>query len=759
MTPIWFKLDSASIIAGLLHDTVEDTGTTIEEIDDKFGEDVADIVDGVTKISMIVFENKEEAQAENIRKMILAMSHDMRVLMVKLADRLHNMSTLDFQKPHKQRRIAQETMDIYAPLANRLGLYLLKRQLEDLSFKYLRPDIYNQIDHWLDAHQVVEKQIIEKVVSLIQDLLASNGLEGQVYGRIKHKYSIYKKMQSQSLTLDEMHDIMAFRVLVKDIRDCYAVLGLVHSQWKPVHGRFKDYISMPKANGYQSLHTTAIGPEGERIEIQIRTEEMHRQAEHGVAAHWLYKEKGRVNSKDLEQFSWLREIFERQSDEADSREFMHSLKLDLFKDEVYVYTPAGDVKELPEGATPLDFAFHIHSKVGHHCAGAKINGRLMPLGTPLKNGDIVEIITDPSRNPNRDWLKIVKTARARSRIQRYLRTEERAHALALGRDMLEKEGRKVSLNVARALKDGQLAIVAQEMNFENVDELVASVGYAHITPRRVLNKLYAVLHPDNAAAAEPATPTIKESKEAAKRKSDGVGISGCDGVLMRFAKCCNPVPGDPIIGYISRGMGVTVHRADCPNVSNMEPERLISVHWDGEEKKPYEAGIFILAQNRSGVLAGIAQLLALQGINITALSSRALVDTARCPLFRGAYRDSFGQQFARNGSVPGSRGGVSRDAQDNGPSPGRDLPERAGTAGLRRREAERIAGLPSRAWRQRAFHAGHPAQPWHHRVGRVWTGYGKQRRTGRNREGRGRRHWPAPTPNWRPSGTAWNMAR
>ena len=517
-------------------------------------------------------------------------------------------------------------MDIYAPLANRLGLYLLKRQLEDLSFKYLRPDIYNQIDHWLDAHQVVEKQIIEKVVSLIQDLLASNGLEGQVYGRIKHKYSIYKKMQSQSLTLDEMHDIMAFRVLVKDIRDCYAVLGLVHSQWKPVHGRFKDYISMPKANGYQSLHTTVIGPEGERIEIQIRTEEMHRQAEHGVAAHWLYKEKGRVNSKDLEQFSWLREIFERQGEEADSREFMHSLKLDLFKDEVYVYTPAGDVKELPEGATPLDFAFHIHSKVGHHCAGAKINGRLMPLGTPLKNGDIVEIITDPSRNPNRDWLKIVKTARARSRIQRYLRTEERAHALALGRDMLEKEGRKVNLNVARALKDGQLAIVAQEMNFENVDELVASVGYAHITPRRVLNKLYAVLHPDNAAAAEPATPTIKESKEAAKRKSDGVGISGCDGVLMRFAKCCNPVPGDPIIGYISRGMGVTVHRADCPNVANMEPERLISVHWDGEEEKPYEAGIFILAQNRSGVLAGIAQLLALQGINITALSSRALVD-------------------------------------------------------------------------------------------------------------------------------------
>ncbi len=540
--------DEPTVAAGLLHDTVEDTKATIEEIDENFGEDVADIVDGVTKISMIPFENKEEAQAENIRKMILAMSHDMRVLMVKLADRLHNMQTLDFQKAHKQRRIAQETMDIYAPLANRLGLNVLKRRLEDLSFKYLRPDIYNQIDHWLDTHQVVEKHIIDKVVDLIRDLLTSNAIEGQVYGRIKHKYSIYKKMQSQSLTLDEMHDIMAFRVLVKDIKDCYAVLGLVHSQWKPVYGRFKDYISMPKANGYQSLHTTVIGPEGERIEIQIRTEEMHRQAEHGVAAHWLYKEKGRVNSKDLEQFSWLREIFERQGEEADSREFMHSLKMDLFKDEVYVYTPAGDVKELPEGATPLDFAFHIHTKVGQHCAGAKINGRLMPLGTELKNGDIVEIVTDPARNPNRDWLKLVKTARARSRIQRYLRTEERTHAVTLGRDMLEKEGRKVSLNVGKALKEGHLALVAQDLNFESVDDLVAAVGYAHVTPRKVLNRLYAVLHPEAVSQSAPEPPSVKESKEAARRKTEGVGISGVDGVLMRFAKCCNPVPGDPIIG-------------------------------------------------------------------------------------------------------------------------------------------------------------------------------------------------------------------
>ncbi len=632
--------DEPTVAAGLLHDTVEDTRATIEEIDENFGEEAADIVDGVTKISMIPFENKEEAQAENIRKMILAMSHDMRVLMVKLADRLHNMRTLDFQKAHKQKRIAQETMDIYAPLANRLGLYLLKRDLEDLSFKYLRPDVFNQIDHWLDKHQVVEKHIIDKVVGLIQDLLASNRIQGQVYGRIKHKYSIYKKMQSQSLTLDEMHDIMAFRVLVKDIRDCYAVLGLVHSQWRPVHGRFKDYISMPKANGYQSLHTTVIGPEGERIEIQIRTEEMHRQAEHGVAAHWLYKEKGRVNSKDLEQFSWLREIFERQGDETDSREFMHALKMDLFKDEVYVYTPAGDVKELPEGATPLDFAFLIHTKVGQHCAGAKVNGRLMPLSTELKNGDIVEIVTDPARNPNRDWLKLVKTAKARSRIQRYLRTEERARAVTLGRDMLEKEGRKASLNVAKALKEGHLALVAQEMNFESVDDLIAAVGYAHLTPRKILNRLYAVLHPNEVAQAAPVTPSVRESREEAVRKTEGVGISGVDGVLMRFAKCCNPVPGDPIIGYISRGMGVSVHCADCPNVANMEPERLISVHWDGAEEKPYEAGIFIIARNVRGVLAEVAQVLAKNDVNITGLSMDTLVDGRAKLRFTVEVRDA-----------------------------------------------------------------------------------------------------------------------
>lgn len=618
--------DEPTVAAGLLHDTVEDTKATIEEIDGNFGKEVADIVDGVTKISMIPFENKEEAQAENIRKMILAMSNDLRVIMVKLADRLHNMETLGFQKAHKQCGIAQETMEIYAPLANRLGLNILKTRLEDLSFKYLRPDIFNQIEHWLDTHQVVEKQIIDKVVKRLEDLIASNNIEGQVYGRIKHKYSIYKKMQSQSLTLDEMHDIMAFRVLVKDVKDCYAALGLVHSVWGPVFGRFKDYISQPKANGYQSLHTTVIGPEGERIEIQIRTEKMHRQAEHGVAAHWLYKEKGKVNSKDLEQFSWLREIFERQHEETDSREFMRSLKMDLFKDEVYVYTPAGDVKELPEGATPLDFAYRIHTKVGQHCAGAKINGRLVPLGTELKNGDLVEIITDPSRNPNRDWLKLVKTARAKSRIQRYIRTEERIHAINLGRELLDKEGRKVNLNVGKAIKDGHLDIVSQELNFDSIDEMIASVGYAHTTPRKVLNRLYAVLHPEEICQSVPENLSSNDTVKEPPKKTEGVGISGVDGVLMRFAKCCNPVPGDPIIGYISRGAGISVHRADCSNVPTMEPERLISVHWENGNSKPYEAGIFIIAKNTHGVLAKITEIFAGHQVNITQMKMDTQID-------------------------------------------------------------------------------------------------------------------------------------
>ena len=416
--------DEHTVAAGLLHDTVEDTSASIEELDAEFGEQVADIVDGVTKISLMTFDTKEEAQAENIRKMILAMSHDIRVPIVKLADRQHNMRTLEFQKPHKQQAIARETMDIYAPLANRLGLHRIKQELEDLSFRYLKPDVYAHITHWLEENQMVERQLISKVITQLEAIMKSNGITGRVFGRIKQTYSIYRKMQQQGTTLDEMHDIIAFRVVVGELRDCYAVLGLVHALWKPVPGRFKDYISMPKANGYQSLHSTVIGPEGERVEIQIRTEEMNNLAEHGVASHWMYKERSHALSmQDMPQFQWLRDLLERQREESDSREFMQSLRLDLFKEEVYVFTPAGEVKQLPEGATPLDFAFLIHTDVGSHCVGAKVNGKLTPLSTPLKSGDMVEIITDKNRQPSRDWLKLVKTSKARNRIQHYLRTE------------------------------------------------------------------------------------------------------------------------------------------------------------------------------------------------------------------------------------------------------------------------------------------------------------------------------------------------
>lgn len=631
--------DAHAVTAGLLHDTVEDTKVTLEEVDAEFGEQVADIVDGVTKISLMTFDSKEEQQAENIRKMILAMSHDIRVPVVKLADRIHNMRTLEFQKPHKRQSIAKETMDIYAPLANRLGLHRIKLELEELSFKYLHPDVYAQISDWLETNQVVERQLISKIIARLEGILSKNDLKGTVWGRIKHIFSIYKKMTEQNLTLEDMHDILAFRVIVKDVRDCYAVLGLVHAEWKPVPGRFKDYISMPKANGYQSLHTTVIGPEGERIEIQIRTEEMHRMAEHGVASHWLYKERHHsVSIKDTPQFEWLREIVNRQSEEADSKEFMHSLRMDLFKDEVYVFTPAGEVKELPEGATPLDFAFLIHSEVGSQCVGAKVNGKLIPLSSPLKSGDVVEIITDKNRHPSRDWLKIVKTAKARNRIQQYLRTEERTAAVSLGREILEKEARKMGINLSRAEKDGHLVTLVNAMAAGSIDELMASVGYARYTPRKVVKRLQLIIAPpeatdvaDGVDAGASRKSTKKKEKEAAPAvpPKGGITVRGMDDMLVRIARCCNPVPGDSIVGFVSRGRGVIVHTATCPNILDMEPDRLVSVQWDGHETQPFPVRIHLFSRNEKGSLADIAIVLRDEDVNIETCLLQSQLD-GRC---------------------------------------------------------------------------------------------------------------------------------
>ena len=621
------RLDGASVAVGLLHDTVEDTKATIEDIDEAFGEDVADIVDGVTKISMLSFDSKEAQQAENIRKMLLAMNEDMRVLFVKLADRLHNMRTLEYMKPEKQRRIAQETMDIYAPLANRLGLHRVKLELEDLSFRYTSPDAYSHVAEWIDKHKADDAEYIDTVISSLQETLAKNGIKARIKGRIKHIYSIYRKMNSLNLSLDEMHDIIAFRAIVEDVKDCYAALGLVHATWKPVPGRFKDYISMPKRNMYQSLHTTVIGPRGERMEVQIRTEEMDRLAEHGLASHWLYKEDTRVKAKDVREFTWLREMLDWTKLESDSREFLRSLRFDLFKDEIYVFTPRGAVKELPENATPVDFAYQIHTEVGNHCAGGKINGKLMPLSTPLKSGDTVEIITVPNRHPSRDWLRFVKTAKARTRIQHFIRTEERARSISLGKEMLEKQGRRLGVNVQKCLKDGSLLLVAQELKFSNVEDLMSAAGYARVTPRKVLNFLLPKPTEDQAAAPEEQQAPAHKTHEPKDSKANSVVVKGIDDMLIRFAKCCNPVPGDAIIGYTSRGRGLAVHTANCPTISQMEPERLLPVYWEGgEESAPFPARIHILCKNTRGMLAKIASALDTGGVNIDSGTIRSQVD-------------------------------------------------------------------------------------------------------------------------------------
>ncbi len=618
------RLDEASIVAGLLHDTVEDTKATIENIEAEFGEEVADIVDGVTKISLMSFETKEEQQAENIRKMILAMSEDIRVLIVKLADRLHNMRTLNFQKSHKQKLIAQETMDIYTPLVNRLGLHRIKLELEELSFRYMKPDAYAQISEWLEKHRADDEEYINEVINLLNGILKSNDITGRIKGRIKHPYSIYHKMVAQNLTMDEMHDIIAFRVIVADLKECYAALGLVHATWRPVPGRFKDYISMPKANMYQSLHTTVIGPRNERMEVQIRTEEMDRLAENGLASHWLYKEGGRVRAKDVRQFTWLREMLDWQKMESDSREFLRSLRFDLFKDEIYVFTPKGEVKELPEDATAVDFAYQIHTQVGNTCVGAKVNGKLVPLSTPLHSGDMVEIIIDPHRHPSRDWLKFVKTAKARTRIQHFIRTEERARSITLGRDMLEKQGRKVGVNIAKALKEGELARIALEVGVPTTDELFSAVGYARMTPQKVLKHM---LPKEEVEKEEKREEEKQTGRDHDPKKTESVVIQGMRDVMVRYAKCCNPVPGDPIVGYISRGRGVTIHTSDCPTIQEMEPERLIAVQWEGgEDTMPYPARIRILAKNVKGVLGIIATLLAEENANIESGTVRSLMD-------------------------------------------------------------------------------------------------------------------------------------
>ncbi|MCB2226408.1 MAG: bifunctional (p)ppGpp synthetase/guanosine-3',5'-bis(diphosphate) 3'-pyrophosphohydrolase [Desulfarculaceae bacterium] len=606
--------DVASICAALLHDAVEDTETTIEDIAKLLGPEVAALVDGVTKITLLSATTKTAQQAENMRKMILAMANDIRVLLIKLADRLHNMRTLGYMPPNKQRYIAQETRDIYAPMAHRLGIRRWQAELEDLTLYFLEPRIYQRIKEGVATRQGERERFITDVKQMIKDRMAEQGITCEVSGRPKHYYSIYRKMQRRAVDIDQLYDLIAFRVVVARLRDCYEALGVVHNIWKPIPGRFRDYIGMPKPNMYQSLHTSVVGPMGQRMEVQIRTEEMHRVAEEGIAAHWRYKEQGASDAAEQGRFAWLRRLLEWQRDLEDPTEFMQSLKMNLYPGEIFVFTPGGEVKSLPRGSTPVDFAYSIHTEVGHQCVGARVNGRMVPLKTELKTGDQVEIVTQANHNPSKDWLNFVVSGRARSKIRSYIRESERARSVTLGSDILDKELRKRKLTLNHVLKEGKLAPVLAELSLADTDHLLAAVAYGKVSPRHIVNKIL----PRPSEDAEEKPGIIERSVRRLRRKQapGGIKVRGLDDILVRLAKCCNPLPGDEVTGFITRGRGVTVHRMDCPHVERTDPERRVDVEWDmaGDEVRPVR--IQVLSSDRAGVLADLAGILKKQEVNI-----------------------------------------------------------------------------------------------------------------------------------------------
>jgi GTP pyrophosphokinase len=614
------RMDIATIAAGLLHDVVEDTHATEEEIQGHFGSEVAALVDGVTKLSRIPFSTREEAQAENIRKMVLAMSKDIRVILVKLADRLHNMRTLEPLPEAKRQLIARETLDIYAPLAHRLGIYWIKAELEDLSLRHLDSEAYQDLATRIARKRQEREGDINEAIGVLERKLAEVDIKAQITGRPKHFYSIYKKMFDQKKEFDEIYDLTAVRVITDSLKDCYGTLGVIHTLWKPISQRFKDFIAVPKSNGYQSLHTTVIGPKGDPVEIQIRTWDMHRVAEEGIAAHWKYKE-GRSSIDPTDQsFVWLRQLMEWQRELKDSKEFLHTLKVDLFPDEVYVFTPRGDVKPFPKGATPIDFAFAVHTDVGLRCVGAKVNGRLVPLRTELQNGDIVEILTSPNHTPSRDWLRIVKTPRARSKIRQWIKNEERTRSVSLGRDMLEKEIRRLGKSPIQLLKPEVLSAVLGRYGLGSEEEFFAAVGYGKVSPRQAVARLLPPEEMQALTEAEEAREKKTDRKPARPRPADeGVRIRGIDDILVRFSKCCSPVPGDEIIGFITRGRGVSIHTVDCPNAVSLmsDPERQIAVHWDGQRKGAHQVKIRVqIGKDRPGILAEISTAISGTNTNI-----------------------------------------------------------------------------------------------------------------------------------------------
>ncbi|PNU20941.1 GTP pyrophosphokinase [Geothermobacter hydrogeniphilus] len=622
------QLDVPSIVTGLLHDTLEDTLTGEAEIRELFGDEVFELVDGVTKIGRMTFKTRAEEQAENFRKMLLAMARDIRVILVKLADRLHNMRTLDTLPPEQQRLIARETAEIYAPLANRMGISWIKNELENLSFRYQEPDDYRDLSARIARRKREQSRYIEEVKRILGRMLKDNGFDGQISGRAKHLFSIYQKMKRQQIDFDQVHDLIAFRIILPSVQDCYAVLGIVHALWKPIPGRFKDYIAMPKANMYQSLHTTVLGPHGERMEIQLRTIEMHRIAEEGIAAHWKYKEgKGApiaASGRHDRRFAWLRQMLEWQKDLTDSREFLSSVKVDLFPEEVYVFTPNGDVKELPRGSTPVDFAYSIHSDVGNHCSGAKVNGKLVPLKTELHNGDIVEVTTQAGQHPSKDWLKFVRTSKARNKIRHWIKTEQRERSVELGRDLLEKRLRKYGMSLKKVLSSADWRKAWEEFGFSGGEDLLAALGYGKVS----LGQIVAKLVPREQIETRPAAPGPlgKVVNKIRQKPSNAIKLQGVEDILVRFAKCCNPLPGDEVIGFITRGRGVTVHAGDCPQVRETDPERRVPVEWDRRKKASRPVRIRVYCENQRGMLAAITTAITNCDANIISANVHSTAD-------------------------------------------------------------------------------------------------------------------------------------
>ncbi len=619
------RLDVVSVAAGLLHDVIEDTATLPEDVMAMFGPEVLHIVSGVTKLSSLKFSNSAVRHAESIRKMLLAMADDIRVILIKLVDRLHNMRTLRYHKTEaKKRKIAQETMDIYAPLAARLGIYWIKNELEDIAFMYINPEKYEDIKNRVNKEKVEREKYVETVKSHIQNNMEQHHLQAEVLGRYKNFFSIYNKMLSQELTFEEIYDLIAFRIILNSVQQCYEALGIVHAMWKPIDIKFKDYIARPKPNMYQSLHTTVVGPRGERIEIQIRTWEMDKVAKSGIAAHWGYKEGRQEDETVRRSFAWLQNLIENQENIRDPDEFMESVRIDLFPDEVHVFTPNGEIKSLPKGATPVDFAYMIHTEVGNKCYGAKVNNRIVPLAYQLKTGDSVEIITKKNHHPSKDWLNFVKTVKARARIRQWVKHQERERSITLGREICEKAFRKVRLNFNSILKSDEFNRIVQDFGLKSADDLIADVGYGKITPLQVIHKVAPRPEPEELtpeAEIEALLPSKTSHKTQRQKIPTGVVVKGEEDILTKFGRCCEPVPGDAIVGYITRGYGITVHRKNCVNVLKMTPERQVEVDWDANTQQSYRVKIRMSARDRKGLLADVTAGISSNDANIVDVRS------------------------------------------------------------------------------------------------------------------------------------------